>query len=59
MDLEQIVEECLLNSDKFSDKIHLNINRETFITYRVLLQGIGFSSWLKNMNLLRELETEK
>lgn len=23
------------------------------------LQGIGFGSWLKNLNLLRELETEK
>lgn len=33
----------------------LNISSETKLTYRLQLQGIGFSTWLKNIIEMKEL----
>jgi hypothetical protein len=56
INLEKDIETALISE---ACEGELFVKGETTLSYRLQLQGIGFSTWLRNITEVRELEAEK
>jgi len=58
INLESEVENALETKKVFNQQVKLQANSDFELSYSINLQGIGFESWLKNLQLLRDTEDE-